>query len=268
MSPTPHNQMILRIKNALVSRLAPLLLGRHPRNTIGSFNYVNVRHVRTFLERQAAALPAHDLVFLDVGAGRSPYRQCFAGKIGRYLAVDVEESLPSNGGGGTGIEYHIGTAESIPLPEASVDVVLFNQVLEHVLDPDASLSEIGRVLKPGGILLGSVPHLSPVHLEPYDFRRYTDLGLRQMLLKHRFTEISIDFSGSVYSSAALLVCMDWMLSRRQPDKPQQFCTGRALLLSPLVATINVLALAGDALLPNSWRSAANLCWFAKKASGI
>ena len=44
-----------------------------------------------------------------------------------------------------------GAAESIPLPTASQDLVFFDNVLEHVESPVLSLSEIFRVLKPGGI---------------------------------------------------------------------------------------------------------------------
>lgn len=44
-----------------------------------------------------------------------------------------------------------GAAESIPLPTASQDLVIFDNVLEHVESPVISLGEIFRVLKPGGI---------------------------------------------------------------------------------------------------------------------
>ncbi len=236
--------MISRIRNGLINRLVPLILGRHPRNRIFSFNYFNVAHICRFLAARAVALPDGSAVFLDVGAGQSPYRSFFSGKFGRYIAVDVPDSLPSLPV--PGIDHFAGTAEKIPLPDASVDVALFNQVLEHVVDPDASLREIHRVLKPGGTMLGSVPHVSPVHLEPYDFRRYTDLGLRQMLEKHGYTRIEIDQSGAVYSGAALLLTMDWVLSRRCPEQPQKFCTSRALFLSPLIGLVNFSALIFDA----------------------
>ncbi len=254
--------MISRIRNGLINRLAPVILGRHPRNQLFSFNYFNVSHICRFLEARAATMPDGPAVFLDVGAGESPYRRFFTGKFGRYIAVDTADSLTPQPV--PGVEHHEGTAESIPLPDASVDVALFNQVLEHVLDPDASLREVLRVLKPGGVMLGSVPHISPVHLEPYDFRRYTDLGLRQMLENHGCTRIEIDHSGAVYTAAALLVTMDWVLSHRRPGQPQVFRTGRALMLSPLIGLINFTALVCDAILPDSGRSAANLCWSAVK----
>jgi ubiquinone/menaquinone biosynthesis C-methylase UbiE len=53
--------------------------------------------------------------------------------------------------GGTA-EVLLGAAESIPLPDGSQDVMLFETVLEHVDSVHASLSEMYRVLKPGGIL--------------------------------------------------------------------------------------------------------------------
>jgi ubiquinone/menaquinone biosynthesis C-methylase UbiE len=46
----------------------------------------------------------------------------------------------------------IGAAESIPVPNASQDIVLLENVLEHVDSVPASLTEIQRVLKPGGLL--------------------------------------------------------------------------------------------------------------------
>ena len=45
----------------------------------------------------------------------------------------------------------VGAAEAIPLADASQDVVFFENVLEHVDSPRLSLTEIFRVLKPGGI---------------------------------------------------------------------------------------------------------------------
>ncbi|WP_254721869.1 methyltransferase domain-containing protein [Kovacikia minuta] len=121
-----------------------------------------------------------------------------------------------------------------------------------------------RVLKPGGWCIGSVPHVSPVHLEPFDFRRYTDLGLKQLLEKAGFTDINIEGSGGVHSAAALMIAMDWVLTTRKDGEAQGFSSSRAVLLAPVIGLMNAIALLMDTILGNKHRTPANLCWIAKK----
>ena len=54
--------------------------------------------------------------------------------------------------GSTNVELHEGLIESLPLDDASVDVVISNGVIDLVPDKDAVFGEIDRVLKPGGRL--------------------------------------------------------------------------------------------------------------------
>lgn len=51
----------------------------------------------------------------------------------------------------------------LPWPDASMDVVVCNQVLEHLKNIFAVMDEIARVIKPGGILVASVPNLGSLH---------------------------------------------------------------------------------------------------------
>ncbi|MCR4324837.1 MAG: class I SAM-dependent methyltransferase [Candidatus Curtissbacteria bacterium] len=51
-----------------------------------------------------------------------------------------------------------GTAEKIPLKSGVVDLCVFSQVLEHVQDPEKSLKELARILKPGGFIYLSCPN--------------------------------------------------------------------------------------------------------------
>ncbi|WP_420000340.1 methyltransferase domain-containing protein [Streptomyces boninensis] len=53
-----------------------------------------------------------------------------------------------------------GELTALPLATASADAVLFSEVIEHLVDPDAALDEIRRVLKPGGHLMLSTPNLA------------------------------------------------------------------------------------------------------------
>ena len=48
------------------------------------------------------------------------------------------------------VELHEGLIESLPLDDASVDLVISNGVIDLVPDKDAAFDEIGRVLRPGG----------------------------------------------------------------------------------------------------------------------
>jgi len=50
-----------------------------------------------------------------------------------------------------------GVLERLPFPDGSFDVVSAFDVLEHVVEPDAALREIHRLLRPGGLLVGATP---------------------------------------------------------------------------------------------------------------
>jgi SAM-dependent methyltransferase len=80
-----------------------------------------------------------------------------AGPKGRVLGIDSDpihaRSRDRN------IDYVVGKIEATPIVPASFDVVLALDVLEHMDDDVAGLSEAVRLLKPGGLLLITVPAL-------------------------------------------------------------------------------------------------------------
>lgn len=63
----------------------------------------------------------------------------------------------------TGGTDFLADAHVIPMADASVDLVLSMQVLEHLRAPWRAAREIGRVLRPGGAFVGSVAFLKPYH---------------------------------------------------------------------------------------------------------
>jgi SAM-dependent methyltransferase len=81
---------------------------------------------------------------------------------------------------GSPVTQFIADAHRIPLPSASVDAVLAQAVLEHVLDPAVVVSEIHRVLKDGGLVYAETPFLQQVHAGAHDFTRFTASGHRYL----------------------------------------------------------------------------------------
>jgi SAM-dependent methyltransferase len=71
-------------------------------------------------------------------------------------------------------------AQELPFDDQSFDAVIGIAVLEHVPDPPRAVSEIYRVLRPGGLIYSEIPFLQQVHLGAWDFTRYTALGHRRL----------------------------------------------------------------------------------------
>lgn len=139
---------------------------------------------------------------LDVGCGERPY-SAFRSNVTQWIGLDADTNSSAD---------ITGSADAVPLPDGSVDTVLCTQVLEHVADPERAVAELHRVLRDGGMLILSVPQYWPLHEEPYDFRRYTEIGLRALATKSGFTVVATRAQGRgvVVSGQALnnaILCM-------------------------------------------------------------
>lgn len=90
-------------------------------------------------------------------------------------------------------------AHSLPFADNSLDGVIVQAVLEHVVDPAQCVKEIYRVLNDDGIVYSETPFIQQVHGGCYDFTRFTYLGHRRLFRK--FEEID---SGAVCGPAMAL----------------------------------------------------------------
>ena len=70
----------------------------------------------------------------------------------------------------------LGDGHRLPFKDAVFDAVISEAVLEHVKDPNRVVSEMHRVLKPGGYVCAAVPFLQGFHASPHDYQRYTVPG--------------------------------------------------------------------------------------------
>ena len=81
---------------------------------------------------------------------------------------------------GTNVDV-LASAEHLPFPDAIFDLVLSQEVLEHVRDPFQAMREMKRVLKDSGLIYCQVPFTIGYHPGPTDFWRFTKEGVIQMV---------------------------------------------------------------------------------------
>ena len=78
-------------------------------------------------------------------------------------------------------------AHDLPFSDQSIDGVIIQAVLEHVVDPYRCVAEMHRVLKPNGLVYAETPFMQQVHMGRYDFTRFTHLGHRRLF--RQFQEV-------------------------------------------------------------------------------
>jgi SAM-dependent methyltransferase len=103
--------------------------------------------------------PGEVVVDLGSGGGLDVFLAAkMVGPTGRAIGIDMTPAMierartNAEAGGYTNVEFHLSTIDNIPLPDASVDCVISNCVLNLAPDKPAVFREIARILKPGGRL--------------------------------------------------------------------------------------------------------------------
>jgi SAM-dependent methyltransferase len=159
---------------------------------------------------------------LDLGCKDSPYRSIIESVGAKLLLADINpatsEVLPIDP-----------ISSAVPLPNASVDLILSTQVLEHVPEVGNYLSEARRLLRPNGLLFLTTHGTWYLHRGPTDMRRWTIDGLRYDVENCGFIVESVDPRIGILATAthARLFAIDALLRRTR-------------LLAPCRILINLL----------------------------
>ena len=128
------------------------------------------------MDRQPSWWTGAPVRVLDVGCGLKPYYPFFASVASEYVGVDVVENPAAE---------LLGPVEALPVEDASFDLVLCTQVLEHCDDPAQAVRELHRVTRPGGRVLASTHGVQVYHPSPSDYWRWTHEGLRRLFARQR-----------------------------------------------------------------------------------
>jgi SAM-dependent methyltransferase len=149
-----------------------------------------------WLEEQAAGA-AEGYRVLDVGCGPKPYYPFFAARAGAYVGVDVVPHPAAD---------LVGPVEALPVEDASFDLVLCTQVLEHCDDPAQAVRELRRVTAPGGRVLASTHGVQVYHPSPQDHWRWTHTGLQRLFDEHaEWGSLSVSAAAGTATCLAMLL---------------------------------------------------------------
>lgn len=149
--------------------------------SVKEFARVNIRRFVSWCGRN---LCFEDPI-LDVACGYRNNRPEIDPEFKRkFITTDLNPSLKPD---------FVADASKLPIASGSIGCVLCTEMLEHVPSPPTLITEIVRILKPGGLLIITVPFWVPIHEKgswQLDYWRFTPRGLYQLLFSE-FRDIRI-----------------------------------------------------------------------------
>jgi SAM-dependent methyltransferase len=164
-----------------------------------------------WLEQEARCGPP-SYRLLDVGCGPKPYYPFFAEHASDYVGVDIVENPAA--------ELR-GSVEALPVEDASFDVVLCTQVLEHCDDPAQAVRELRRVTAPGGRVLASTHGVQVYHPSPEDYWRWTHAGLLRLFTENgSWQSVEVRPGGGTSACLAMLLGTYIEIALRRARVPQ------------------------------------------------
>lgn len=100
---------------------------------------------------------------LDIGCGIGTYVRRFADFTNHSFGIDVDAERVAEGARSIA-NLQVAASEHLPFPDGTFDVVVLNEVIEHVQDDEKTIAEAMRILRPGG----RVVIFAPNRLYPFE----------------------------------------------------------------------------------------------------
>jgi SAM-dependent methyltransferase len=134
----------------------------YPESKFGGFT--DIDGTITFYTRVNALLES-SFVILDVGCGRGSYMEdqisvrknlrIFKGKVKKVIGIDVDHTAAQNP---FITDFFLIADDRWAVNDNSIDLIICDNVLEHVEKPDFFFTQVNRVLKPGGYICIRTPN--------------------------------------------------------------------------------------------------------------
>jgi 2-polyprenyl-3-methyl-5-hydroxy-6-metoxy-1,4-benzoquinol methylase len=205
--------------------------------------YETSRRTELVFGRLLEGVPLQGVRFLDAGSGGGHFSALAAKRGAQVVSMDMGLNLLQGVARRCASLRCVGSTLQIPFRDASFDVVLSTEVLEHTPDPMEGLRDLARVVRPGGRLILTTPGrlwqpvvraASALHLRPYQgrenflwpeharaeveragFRIETFEGFNVLPLFHRMFDPvnrTLDGIGKIWPS----ICVNFAIRARRP----------------------------------------------------
>jgi len=182
----------------------------------------NEHHRHEWISKKLGSLEAGTSI-LDAGAGSQQYKEyCahlnYTSQDFDSYSLDESKSLTSSD-----TPYKYGKTDivseiwDIPRDDRSYDAVLCSEVLEHIPYPVRTISELSRLLKPGGLLILTAPSNCLRHFDPYFFSSgFSDRWYSRILPENGLEVLSCDAVGDYYSWLKVEMFRTLLVNRSNP----------------------------------------------------
>lgn len=208
---------------------------------------IELEHLHRYLQACEIAIGK---VVLDIASGEGYGSAMLANRADKVIGVDISVEAVKHARKcykKENLEYKVGGCADISLPDASVDMVVSFETIEHHDQHEQMMQEIKRVLRPTGILLISSPdkyHYSvePGYSNPYHIKELYQHEFKQ-LLENYFKNVAYFGQRIIYGSGIFTESLPTpTLSYLQENEIVREATG-------IIKPIYRIALASDIQLP-------------------
>jgi SAM-dependent methyltransferase len=92
------------------------------------------------------------------------------------------------------------------LPTEAFDCIIVTQVLQYIYDLRAAITTLKRIVKPGGVILATMPGITPVHVDPWPWTwSLTTVSARRLFRENFCTDsVSVESHGNILAASAFL----------------------------------------------------------------
>lgn len=206
---------------------------------------------------------------LDVGCGRGDFLLMMKERGWEPTGLELDERIERHGRK-IGIDLRSGSLETVRFPDRHFEAVTFWHVFEHLKDPEWALKECRRILKPGGLLVISVPNIGSLqarlsgkhwfHLDPpFHLYHYSLENLKKLLERVSFNTLKVKhfsleynpygYIQSIFNSIGFRPNLLYDFLRSKMKKKDSYAlVALMFLLMPVVLPLSLTLSAAEAAL--------------------